>query len=105
MKSVALELSEHMITVNAVSPGFVRTGMSENAETYRRLRPDLANPTYEDVVPVVVKQRREENLLPIALLEPEDIANGVLYLVSDAARYTTGVALDITAGENAHYTA
>ncbi|GAA6619814.1 mycofactocin-coupled SDR family oxidoreductase [Scytonema sp. NUACC26] len=105
VKSVALELSEHMITVNAVSPGFIRTGMTENAETFRRLRPDLANPTYKDVASVIVKQRQEENLLPIALLEPEDVANGVLYLVSDEARYITGVALDITAGENAHYTA
>lgn len=105
VKSVALELSEYMITVNAVSPGFIRTGMSQNDETFNNLRPDLNNPTYKDVVPVVVKQRREENLLPIAFLEPEDIANGVLFLVSDESRYITGVALDITAGENAHYTA
>lgn len=105
VKSVALELSEYGITVNAVSPGFTRTGMAQNLEQYHSLRPDLANPTYKDVVPAIIASRKEQNLLPIALLEPEDIANGVLYLVSDAARYITGVALDITGGENAHYTA
>lgn len=105
VKSLALELSEHGISVNAVSPGFTRTGMAQNPEQYQSLRPDLANPTYEDVVPAIIASRKEQNLLPIALLEPEDIANGILYLVSDAARYVTGVALDITAGENAHYTA
>lgn len=79
--------------------------MTQNLERYHSLRPDLANPTYKDVVPAIIASRKEQNLLPIALLEPEDIANGVLYLVSDAARYITGVALDITGGENAHYTA
>jgi SDR family mycofactocin-dependent oxidoreductase len=105
VKSVALELAEHMITVNAVSPGFTRTGMTQNPEVYGRLRPDVSNPRAEDVVPVIIASQKEQNLLPVGLLEPEDIANGVLYLVSDAARYVTGVTLDITAGENAHYTA
>jgi SDR family mycofactocin-dependent oxidoreductase len=105
VKSVALELAEHRITVNAVSPGFTRTGMTQNPEVYGRLRPDVPNPRAEDIVPVITADQKEQNLLPVGLLEPEDIANGVLYLVSDAARYVTGVALDITAGENAHYTA
>ena len=38
------------------------------------------------------------NVLPVQTLEPEDIANAVFYLVSDAGRYVTGVALPVDAG-------
>jgi NAD(P)-dependent dehydrogenase (short-subunit alcohol dehydrogenase family) len=38
------------------------------------------------------------NALPAQYAEPEDIANAVAWLVSDAARYVTGVALPVDAG-------
>lgn len=38
------------------------------------------------------------NALPVAVLEPEDVANAVAWLVSDAARYLTGITLPIDAG-------
>ena len=38
------------------------------------------------------------NALPVETLDTEDIANAVLWLVSDAARYVTGVALPVDAG-------
>jgi NAD(P)-dependent dehydrogenase (short-subunit alcohol dehydrogenase family) len=38
------------------------------------------------------------NALPVEVLQPEDIANAVFWLVSDAARYVTGVALPVDAG-------
>jgi NAD(P)-dependent dehydrogenase (short-subunit alcohol dehydrogenase family) len=38
------------------------------------------------------------NALPVPALEAEDIANAVRWLVSDAARYVTGVALPVDAG-------
>ena len=38
------------------------------------------------------------NALPVQILEPEDIANAVAWLVSDAARYITGVTLPVDAG-------
>jgi NAD(P)-dependent dehydrogenase (short-subunit alcohol dehydrogenase family) len=38
------------------------------------------------------------NLLPVPWLEPEDISNALLWLVSDDARYVTGVALPVDAG-------
>ena len=38
------------------------------------------------------------NALPVQVLESQDIANAVSWLVSDAARYVTGVALPVDAG-------
>jgi NAD(P)-dependent dehydrogenase (short-subunit alcohol dehydrogenase family) len=39
-----------------------------------------------------------KNLLPVEMVEPIDISNAVLWLVSDAARYVTGVTLPVDAG-------
>jgi NAD(P)-dependent dehydrogenase (short-subunit alcohol dehydrogenase family) len=39
-----------------------------------------------------------QNALPIPILEPEDIANAVAWLVSDEAAYITGVQLPLDAG-------
>ncbi len=38
------------------------------------------------------------NLLPVELVEPVDITNAILWLVSDEARYVTGVTLPVDAG-------
>jgi NAD(P)-dependent dehydrogenase (short-subunit alcohol dehydrogenase family) len=39
-----------------------------------------------------------QNALPVALVEPEDIANAAVWLCSDEARYVTGVTLPVDAG-------
>jgi NAD(P)-dependent dehydrogenase (short-subunit alcohol dehydrogenase family) len=39
-----------------------------------------------------------QNALPVDILQPEDIANAVAWLVSDEARYITGVQLPVDAG-------
>ena len=38
------------------------------------------------------------NAMPVPAVEAEDIANAVAWLVSDAARYVTGVTLPVDAG-------
>ena len=38
------------------------------------------------------------NALPVQVLQPEDIANAVVWLVSDQARYVTGITLPVDAG-------
>ena len=39
-----------------------------------------------------------QNLLPVEILEPIDISNAIAWLVSDEARYITGVTLPMDAG-------
>jgi NAD(P)-dependent dehydrogenase (short-subunit alcohol dehydrogenase family) len=65
-----------------------------NDTTYRMFRPDLENPTQEDMAPI----SQMMNALPVPWVEAEDIANAVLFLVSDEARYITGVPLPVDAG-------
>ena len=38
------------------------------------------------------------NLLPVPFVEPVDVTNAVVWLLSDQARYITGVALPVDAG-------
>ncbi|HEU5031762.1 MAG TPA: mycofactocin-coupled SDR family oxidoreductase [Spirillospora sp.] len=94
MRSMAVELAQHNIRVNSVHPTQVGTPMLLNDLTYRMFRPDLENPTQEDMAPI----SQMMNALPVPWVEAEDIANAVLFLVSDESRYITGVPLPIDAG-------
>lgn len=84
-KSVALETATEGIRVNSVHPGFIRTnmasaGLEENAENYAEL----------------------EAIIPMGRMgEPEDIANCVLFLASDEARYVTGAEFVVDGGYTA----
>jgi (+)-trans-carveol dehydrogenase len=94
MRTLALELAPHFIRVNSVHPTGVNTDMIQNAATYRLFRPDLDNPTAEDMA----EAAQALNALPIPWVEPRDISNAVLFLASDEARYITGVTLPVDAG-------
>jgi SDR family mycofactocin-dependent oxidoreductase len=93
-RTLANELGPRGIRVNTVHPGPVATPMVLNDQMFRRLRPDLDNPTAAD--PAEVLQAR--NLLPVAWVEPVDVANAVVFLASDQARYITGTQLVVDAG-------
>ncbi|ORA15489.1 mycofactocin-coupled SDR family oxidoreductase [Mycobacterium arosiense] len=93
-RTLANELGPRGIRVNTVHPGPVATPMVLNEATFRRLRPDLDNPTAADAAEVL----QARNLLPVPWVEPVDIANAVLFLASDAARYITGTQLVVDAG-------
>ena len=94
MRTLALELAPDFIRVNALAPTAVDTPMVMNSATYRLLRPDLENPTADDMAGPAAAL----NALPIPWVEPVDISNAVLWLASDEARYVTGVALPVDAG-------
>jgi NAD(P)-dependent dehydrogenase (short-subunit alcohol dehydrogenase family) len=101
VKSLAIELAPLGITVNAISPMSVSTDMCHNQDTYRLFRPDLPDPTTEDVRDSFAGL----NPMGVPWLEVSDSTAGVLFLASDEARYITGTALDIAAGWNAYHVA
>jgi NAD(P)-dependent dehydrogenase (short-subunit alcohol dehydrogenase family) len=86
MQVLANDLAQHWIRVNTIHPTGVATGMIMNDAMQALMAsgsPDLA---------------AMQNALPIPILQPEDIANAVAWLVSDQAKYVTGIALPIDAG-------
>lgn len=86
MRSFAYWLAPHSIRVNSVHPTGVATPMVENEVIGRWIE---ANP---DAAAIVA------NPMPVPLVAPDDISNAILYLVSDDARYVTGVTLPVDAG-------
>jgi SDR family mycofactocin-dependent oxidoreductase len=97
MKTLAAELGPERIRVNIVCPGNVDTDMVVNEATMGVFMPDLEHPTRADAEKPG-SPFYEANVIPIPLLEPDDITNAVLFLVSDEACYITGVALPVDAG-------
>lgn len=93
-RTLANELGPSRIRVNTVHPGAVATPMVRNTATYKRLRPDLDDPTEADAAEVLTAR----NLLPVPWVEPVDVANAVVFLASDYARYITGTQLVVDAG-------
>lgn len=86
MRSYANVLAPHNIRVNTVHPTGVNTPMIVNDVMAEFLA------TMPDVGQALT------NALPVDMLEPADISNAILWLVSDDARYVTGVTLPVDAG-------
>lgn len=93
-RSLASELGPADIRVNCIAPTTVDTEMVHWPEAYAAFRPDLASPTRADVEPVFTQL----NALPVPWLDPSDVSEAVAFLVSDRARYVTGIVLPIDAG-------
>ncbi len=93
-RTLANELGPRGIRVNTVHPGPVATPMVLNDAMYRKLRPDLDNPTADDAAEAL----QARNLLPVPWVQPVDVANAVVFLASDEARYITGTQLVVDAG-------
>lgn len=94
MRSLANELGPRGVRVNSVHPTAVDTNMIHNDFTYRLFRPDLESPGRDDVVELF----ESYHSLPVSWIEPSDVSEAVAFLVSDAARYITGVMLPVDAG-------
>jgi NAD(P)-dependent dehydrogenase (short-subunit alcohol dehydrogenase family) len=86
----ALLYAKDNIRVNSVHPGFIWTPMVEN---FLKERSHETGASVEDL------RKGLDALHPIGHIgEPEDIAHGVLYLVSDEAKFVTGTELIIDGG-------
>jgi NAD(P)-dependent dehydrogenase (short-subunit alcohol dehydrogenase family) len=89
-QSLAREVAPHGIRVNCVCPGFVRTSMQEREVAWEaKLRGITQTAVREEYVTLTPLGRLEE---------PEDVAGAVVFLASDAARFITGEALNVTGG-------
>ncbi|MEQ3549070.1 mycofactocin-coupled SDR family oxidoreductase [Pseudonocardia nematodicida] len=93
MKTYALALARHWIRVNMVHPTGVTSGMTLNA-TVERLAAEAASG--EAGPDSWLAQSR--NLLDVPIVEPADITEAVMFLVSDRARYVTGEEIKVDAG-------
>ena len=89
-QALARELAPTGIRVNAVCPGFVKTGMqAREIEWESRLRNMSAQQVVDDYLAQTPLGRLEE---------PEDVADVVVFLCSDQARFMTGQGINVTGG-------
>lgn len=75
-KSAAKELAEKKIRVNAIAPGLTNTDMMKQADPEKL-------------------QSRIDNICMGRLAEPEDIANAIMFMISDLSSYVTGQVLAV----------
>lgn len=75
-KALAKEIGRKKVTVNAVSPGFIRTDMTQDLD-----------------------EKQHRALIPIGRFgEPEEVASVVAFLASDKASYITGEVISVNGG-------
>ena len=84
-RSIAVELAPKKVRVNCVSPGVVETPMSASA-VYSQNE---------------AAKQQIVNMHPLGLGQPEDVANACAYLLSDAAKWVTGIDLKVDGGYTA----
>ena len=93
VRGFGLELAPHSVRVNSVDPTVVNTAMVMNQAYHDRMI-GHANATMEEVQ----EHYRRWNKMPQPWIEPIDVANAVLFLASDEARFITGVSLPVDLG-------
>jgi NAD(P)-dependent dehydrogenase (short-subunit alcohol dehydrogenase family) len=82
VKSAALELARQGTRVNAVAPGVVNTEMTQKL---------IASMTEEQF-------KKVEEMHPLGIGTPRDVANAVAFLLSDASQWITGTTLVVDGG-------
>lgn len=108
MKSAALELGSHGITVNAVVPGLIDTPLTRHEERYAQAleaageQPNGSASVDEERAKRVLVTKTP---LGVPWIDPEDVAPVVAFLASDAARMVSGATYDVTGGDSAQNTA
>ena len=78
-KTIAREFAQRGINVNAIAPGYIETPMTDSL-------PDKAKEELKRLIPMD------------RLGKPEDVAEAVLFLVSEASSYITGQVLNVNGG-------
>ena len=78
-KSLAIEYAKKNININCISPGFIKTAMTDK----------LDDKFKEAIISKIPSSR---------LGEPEDVANAVIFLASDQSNYISGETLHVNGG-------
>lgn len=105
MKSAAVELGPHGITVNAVVPGLIDTALTRHEERYAQALEEAGERPNGSAS---IDEERAERVLvtktPLGVpwINPVDVAPVVAFLASDAARMVSGATYDVTGGDSAH---
>jgi NAD(P)-dependent dehydrogenase (short-subunit alcohol dehydrogenase family) len=101
MKSAAMELGEHNITVNALLPGLVDTALTRYekrfSESVGEEGQEIDNPTPQQAWDI----RAPTVPLKVGWLQPDDISPAAVFLASDAAAQVTGAEYQVTGGDSA----
>ena len=84
IKSLAVEYFAKKIRFNCVCPGYVDTPMLDAVKKLYKNEKDFSES--------IVKKH------PLGLGNPEDVANAVVYLLSDAAKWVTGSVMTVDGG-------
>lgn len=108
MKSAALELGRHGITVNAVIPGLIDTSLTRHEDRYAQAisaagKQPSGNPQTDEAT--AAELLTTGSPLGVPWIEPADVAPVVAFLASDQARMVSGASFAVTAGDSAHVTA
>jgi SDR family mycofactocin-dependent oxidoreductase len=90
-KQLAATLAEHSIRVNIVHPTGVASGMTMNAAMAELAEQAMAGGDADGMAAM-------RNAMPVQILQPADISDAIAFLVSDQAKWITGVSLPVDAG-------
>lgn len=91
---LSVVLAPQGIRVNAIHPTNVNTDMLHNDSMYAIFRPDLEAPTRDDAM----DSFRTMTMTGDPWVEPEDIADMALFLLSEESRFVTGSQMRVDAG-------
>ena len=105
MKSTAMDLGEHGITVNALIPGLIDTVLTRHEDRYAQaIEVSGGQPTGDEAKDEATAMKGLANKSPLGVpvIRPEDVAPMVVFLASDEARMASGGTYPITAGDSAN---
>ena len=105
MKSAAMELGRHGITVNCLVPGLIDTPLTRHEERYEQaLQVAGRTPTGDKAVDEETARKvlQGKSILGVPWIDPDEMAPVVVFLASDAARMVSGSTYDVTGGDSAN---
>ena len=105
MKSAALELGAHGITVNALIPGLIDTPLTRHEQRYAQsLQESGQAPSGDEATDEAAARKGLAGKSPLGVpwIDPQELAPMVAFLASDEARMITGASFEVTGGDSAH---